>query len=568
MLKGIPVSEGYAIGNILILDDDIIDTRKIPFTTIEHEIDIFHDAIALTKSQLLQLKDIALHKFGTDTAAIFDAHYFIADDPELYQATLLMIKDHKVSACYAVESVIDRFIELFDHIEDEYMKSRSIDLNDVKVRIIKNALKQEVVDLESIDEPVILVSKDIKPSLAAQMNPHYILGFITEAGGKTSHSAIFARLLEIPAITGVKDLLKTVKNHTSIIMDGYKGDVLLTYDQEVAAYYLKKIEKQKKEKQRLTSFIGQTTVTKDGQSLSLLANITSKKDIEVVKNYDAEGIGLFRTEFLYLDKKTLPTEEEQFHEYQAVLMSMSSKPVTIRTLDVGGDKSLPTLHLKKEENPFLGKRAIRLCLEEEGLFRTQLRALLRASSFGNLHIMFPMIATLEEYLSAKSILESEKEKLLDEGHEIGDYKLGMMVEIPSAALNASQFAKHVDFFSIGTNDLIQYTFAADRMHEDLEYLYQPFNPAIILLIHRVAQAAKKHDVMVSVCGELASDPKALLLLLGLGVDALSMTPTNILKQRELIQKIEYEKVKQMALDVLELESEKEILALISKYMPK
>ncbi len=568
MLKGIPVSEGYAIGQILILDDEIIDTRKIPFTTIDQEILIFHEAISLTKTQLMQLKDIARSKFGIDTAAIFDAHYLIADDPELYQATLQMIREHKVSACYAIETVIDRFIELFDHIEDEYMKSRSIDLNDVKLRIIKNALHQEVVDLESIEEPVILVSKDIKPSLAAQLDPKFILGFITEAGGKTSHSAIFARLLEIPAITGVKDLLKTIKNHTSIIMDGYKGDILLTYTKEIADKYLAKMEKQIKEKERLTSLIGQTTVTKDGKPCALLANITSKKDIDIVKSYDAEGIGLFRTEFLYLDKKTLPTEDEQYHEYHAVLKTMFPKPVTIRTLDIGGDKSLPTLHLKKEENPFLGKRAIRLCLEEQDLFKTQLRALLRASTQGNLRIMFPMIATLEEFLSAKNLLEKEKEKLLDEGYEIGSYQLGIMVEIPSAALNANIFAKHVDFFSIGTNDLVQYTFAADRMHEDLEYLYQPFNPAIIALIQMVTNAARKYHIKVSVCGELASDPKAALLLLGLGIDELSMTPTKILKQREIIQKISYEKIKELTKNVIELESEKDIQALILKNMPK
>ena len=559
MIKGIPMSEGYAIAKALKLVEPSIDYTPKTIDDVEHEIKKLKVAIDRTKSQLERLKKEAEKKFGAETALIFDAHMMIAEDPEVTEQVIELMKNGKYNLNYAMKTVVDGFVDIFNQLDDEYLRARALDLKDVSLRIIKNALGMHIVDLSTINEEVILIAEDLTPSQTAQIDPKYIHGFITEVGGKTSHSAIIARLLGIPAIAGVKDALKTIDHHQEIIIDGHDGIVLLNPTEQEKQTYQKKIQTLLEEKKSLEAFLGQPTQTSDGYSVELACNIASSKDLKYVLDYDGEGVGLFRTEFLYLDKATLPSEDEQFQEYKQVLETLHPKPVVIRTLDIGGDKQLPALNLAKEDNPFLGVRAIRLCFEHPKLFKTQIRALLRASVYGNLKIMFPMIATKDEFLRAKQIVEDVKKEFDNENTAYGTYELGIMIEIPSAALSAEILAKEVDFFSIGTNDLIQYTFAADRMNESLSYLYQPVHPSILRLIQMVTDAANKAGKWVGVCGEMASNLYAGPLLVGLGVKELSMTPSMILKMRKTFSHLSFKDLQQIASNVLELESEEEIL---------
>jgi len=432
--------------------------------------------------------------------------------------------------------------------------------------MIKNALNLSMTDLSKIRTNVILVAHDLTPSQTAQIDSSRVLGFITEIGGKTSHSAIIARILGIPAVVGASKALEFLTDGDEIILDGMEGYIIKNYHQSTQDEYIQKIRDREQQHQALKSMIGKPTLSLDQHPYQLVANIGSSRDLKHVKEHDAEGIGLFRTEFLFLDRNALPSEEEQFIEYKKVLEKMNPKPVVIRTLDIGGDKNLSYLKFEQELNPFLGKRAIRLCLEEIDLFKTQLRALVRASAYGNLKIMFPMIATLEEFLKAKALLTSIQQELDEEKIPYHPFELGIMIEIPVAALNAHHLAKHVDFFSIGTNDLIQYTMAADRMNQSLDYLYQPFHPAILRLIKMVADAAKKYHIWSSVCGEMASDLLAAPLLLGLGIQELSMIPNNILKTRKLLSTLKHLELEKIALSVLELESEEQVISLLKQHI--
>jgi len=564
MIKGVPVSEGYAIGKILKIDEVKIDYRKKSILDPQDEMKRFRHAIHLAKHQLELLKEETKKRLGDETSHIFDAHIMMALDPEFIQSVEKIIKDEVCNLSYAIKMVVDHFVDLFMKIDDDYLKERSKDIVDVSQRIIKNALGLPIIDFATIDHEVIVVAKDMTPSETAQMNPKYVLGFITEEGGKTSHSAIIARLLGIPAIVGAKDILSLVTTGQEIIMDAVKGEVKLSIDPEMKHQYLELIENLRQQKINLMHYKGKHSSTEDHHKFELSANIVSSRDIEHVKQFDADGIGLFRTEFMFLDRMAMPSEEEQFMEYKKVLEAMSPKPVVIRTLDIGGDKHLPYLHLEKEDNPFLGNRAIRLCFQEIKIFKTQIRAMLRASLYGNLKIMFPMIATKEEFLKAKAIVIEVQKELENEGIMVKPYELGIMVEIPSAALSADSLGSVVDFFSIGTNDLIQYTFAADRMKESLEYLYQPFNPALLRLIKMVTDASKKHQIWTGVCGEMASDLLAGPLLIGLGIHELSMTPASILKMRAIFSKLNYEDLKQLASNVLELESEEQVIDLLKQ----
>lgn len=564
MIKGVLVSEGYAIGKILKINDIKIDYRKKSILDPIQEIKLFKHAIHLSKQQLNSLKDETRKRLGDETSHIFDAHMMMAEDPEFIQSVEKIIQDEVCNLSYAIKMVVDHFVDLFMKIDDDYLKERSKDIVDVSQRIIKNALGLPIVDYATIDHEVIVVAKDIKPSEAAQMNPKYVLGFITEEGGKTSHSAIIARLLGIPAIVGAKDILSLVTTGQEIIMDAVKGEIKLSIDRDMKHHYLRLIDILRQQKMEFMQYKGKHSSTLDHHKFELSANIVSSRDIEHVMQFDADGIGLFRTEFMFLDRMAMPSEEEQFIEYKKVLEAMAPKPVVIRTLDIGGDKHVPYLHLEKEDNPFLGNRAIRLCFQEIEIFKTQLHALLRASAFGNLKIMFPMIATKEEFLKAKKVVIEVQQELEKSGIIVKPYELGIMVEIPSAALSADSIASVVDFFSIGTNDLIQYTFAADRMKESLEYLYQPFNPALLKLIKMVADAAKRHQIWAGVCGEMASDLLAGPLLIGLGIHELSMTPASILKMRAVFSKLNYEDLKQLASNVLELESEEQVIHLLKQ----
>ncbi len=566
MIKGIPVSKGYAIARVFKLSKPTIDTEKRIIMDVELEIRRYHDAITKTKNEIESLKKKSVERFGEETSKIFDAHLMIADDPEIKTSVIAMIQNEKCNLTYALNTVVNRFLSLFKDLDNEYLRERAIDLKDVTDRILSFALGISLPDLESINSDVILVAEDLTPSETTQLDIRNVKGFITEQGGMTSHSAIIARLLGIPAIAGAKDILKKVKTDDEIIIDGFTGRIVLHYDSETKQNYLNKRDEYLSHLQSLFTYVGKPTLTSDMKETVLLANIGSPKDIDSVIEHDAEGIGLFRTELLYMDKQQLPSEEEQYLAYRDILEKMNGKSVTIRTLDIGGDKYLPYLKLPHELNPFLGKRAIRLSLDQVDVFRTQIRALLRASLHGDLSVMIPMISTKEEITQVKKIIKDAKDQLTKEEIPFKPFSLGIMIEVPSAVMISDVLAKEVDFFSIGTNDLIQYTFAADRTNESLSSFYQPLNPAILKMIKMVIDSAHQANIKVSVCGEMASHLIQGPFLIGLGVDALSMTPTEILKMRRVLSLNSYEVLHKIARLVLKYESEDQVLRELKKWI--
>src|SRR5699024_1913219 len=456
-------------------------------------------------------------------------------DPEVIKPIQERISSEKLNAEASLKEVTDSFIDMFETMENEYMRERAADLKDVTQRVMAYLLGKSLPNPSLIDEEVILVARDLTPSDTAQLNREFVLGFVTDIGGRTSHSAIMARSLEIPAVVGTRTISSDLKEGDFLIVDGLAGEVIVNPKDEVIKKYKKKQEDFEKERREWAKLKDKATISKDGFRLELAGNIGSPADVDGVLRNGGEAVGLYRTEFLYMDETELPSEDKQFKAYRAVLEEMEGKPVVVRTLDIGGDKEVDYLKLPKEMNPFLGVRAIRYCLENEDVFRPQLRALLRASVYGNLKVMFPMVATLEEFRQAKTIFLDEKESLINDGVDVSDsIEVGIMVEIPSTAVLAKQFAKEVDFFSIGTNDLIQYTMAADRMNERVSYLYQPYHPAILNLVNNVIEAAHSEGKWAGMCGEMAGDPIAIPLLLGLGLDEFSMSATSILPARTQI----------------------------------
>lgn len=564
MIKGIPVSKGYAIARVFKLSRPEIDTNKRLISDPESEIRRYHDAIEQTKKEILVLKKRSIERFGEETSKIFDAHLMIADDPEIKTSVESMIMNDKCNLTYALNTVVYRFLMLFKDLDNDYLRERAIDLKDVTQRILVFATGTKHHDLSEIKGDVIVVGEEITPSETTQLNTHFVKGFITEQGGMTSHSAIIARLMGIPAISGAKGILKHVKNGDEIIIDGFTGKILLNFDHSTKDSYLSKNILYLKSLESLSKLIGKPSLTKDSHQTHLLSNIGAPKDVDLALEHDGEGIGLFRTELLYMDHNRLPTEDEQLTAYKEVLLKMKGKPVSIRTLDIGGDKYLSYLKLDHELNPFLGMRAIRLTLNKLDIFQTQLRALLRASIYGNLSIMIPMISTKEEILTIKKLLKEIKNQLDLEQKPYGNYQLGIMIEVPSAVMIAEALAKEVDFFSIGTNDLIQYVFAADRTNHHVNYLYQPLHPAILKMIKMVVDAAHHEKITVSVCGEMAGNILQGPLLLGLGVDSLSMTSTEILKMRRVLGLNSYEDLHKCANHVLKYESEDIVLREVKK----
>ena len=538
-LQGIAASDGIAIAKVYTLTEPDLTVTKVTVEDSEKEVSRLDDALAASIKDVELIKETALKNLGEEEAQVFDAHLMVLSDPELIGQVKDSITSNKVNAESALKEVTDMFISIFAGMEDNpYMQERAADIRDVSKRILAHLLGVKIPSPATIKDEVIIVAADLTPSDTAQLNRQYVKAFVTDIGGRTSHSAIMARSLEIPAIVGTKEVTSTAKDGDIIIVDGLSGDVFLNPSEEVVAEYRAKAEAFAAQQAEWEKLKDSKTYTKDGHQVELAANIGTPKDLEGVVHNGAEGVGLYRTEFLYMDSHEMPTEEDQFEAYKAVLEGMNGKPVVVRTMDIGGDKELPYLPLPHEMNPFLGYRAIRISLNEPEMFRTQLRALLRASVYGKLRIMFPMIATLNDFRGAKALLEEEKAKLIAEGVAVSDdIQVGIMIEIPAAAVLAHQFAKEVDFFSIGTNDLIQYTMAADRMNERVSYLYQPYNPSILTLIKHVIDSAHKEGKWAGMCGEMAGDQTAVPLLVGLGLDEFSMSASSVLKTRSLISKL-------------------------------
>ena len=570
-LQGIAASDGIAIAKVYTLTEPDLTVTKVTVEDSEKEVSRLDDALAASIKDVELIKETALKNLGEEEAQVFDAHLMVLSDPELIGQVKDSITSNKVNAESALKEVTDMFISIFAGMEDNpYMQERAADIRDVSKRILAHLLGVKIPSPATIKDEVIIVAADLTPSDTAQLNRQYVKAFVTDIGGRTSHSAIMARSLEIPAIVGTKEVTSIAKDGDIIIVDGLSGDVFLNPSEEVVAEYRAKAEAFAAQQAEWEKLKDSKTYTKDGHQVELAANIGTPKDLEGVVNNGAEGVGLYRTEFLYMDSHEMPTEEDQFEAYKAVLEGMNGKPVVVRTMDIGGDKELPYLPLPHEMNPFLGYRAIRISLNEPEMFRTQLRALLRASVYGKLRIMFPMIATLNDFRGAKALLEEEKAKLIAEGVAVSDdIQVGIMIEIPAAAVLAHQFAKEVDFFSIGTNDLIQYTMAADRMNERVSYLYQPYNPSILTLIKHVIDSAHKEGKWAGMCGEMAGDQTAVPLLVGLGLDEFSMSASSVLKTRSLISKLTLSDMQALAAKAInECSTVQEVEALVEEAVSK
>lgn len=570
MLKGIAASDGVAVAKAYLLVQPDLSFNKTSVEDTDAEATRLDDALAKSTEELQTIRDKAAQSLGEAEAQVFDAHLMVLSDPEMVGQIKQNIQDNKVNAEAALKEVTDMYIGMFEAMDDNaYMQERAADIRDVAKRILAHLLGVTLPNPSMINEEVIVVAHDLTPSDTAQLDRTYVKAFVTDIGGRTSHSAIMARSLEIPAIVGTKEITDKVKAGDILAVNGIIGDVIIDptdaekseFEAEAKAYADQKAEWDKLKNAE--------TVTADGKHVELAANIGTPKDLEGVHKNGGEAVGLYRTEFLYMDSSDFPTEEDQYKAYKAVLEGMEGKPVVVRTMDIGGDKELPYLTLPHEMNPFLGYRALRISLSElgDGMFRTQMRALLRASVHGNLRIMFPMVATLKEFRAAKSIFEDEKQKLVNEGVEVSnDIQVGIMIEIPAAAVLADKFAKEVDFFSVGTNDLIQYTMAADRMNERVSYLYQPYNPSILRLIKNVIDAAHAEGKWAGMCGEMAGDQTAVPLLLGMGLDEFSMSATSILKTRSLMKRLDTTKMAELADRALkECDTMEEVVALVEEY---
>ncbi|WDC81542.1 phosphoenolpyruvate--protein phosphotransferase [Ligilactobacillus ruminis] len=568
MLKGIAASDGIAAAKAYMLVEPDLSFSETSIDDSEAEIKRLDDAVEASKSELELIKQKATENLGEEEAQVFEAHLTILADPELLGQIKDKIKNDKVNAEAALKSVTDMFIEMFEAMTDNaYMQERAGDIRDVTKRIMSHLLGVTLPNPALIQEEVIIVAHDLTPSDTAQLDRNYVKGFITDIGGRTSHSAIMSRTLEIPAVVGSGTATTDIQEGEMVIIDGINGDALVDpTDAELADYKQKAAEfaAQKEEWARLKDA---KSVSADGKEVLLGANIGTPDDVLGANDNGAEAVGLFRSEFLYMNSNELPTEDEQYEAYKSALEGMNGKQVVVRTMDIGGDKELPYLPLPEEQNPFLGYRAIRICLNRQDIFRTQLRALLRASKYGRLAIMFPMIATVQEFKDAKAIFEEEKANLVASGVEVSDdIQVGMMMEIPAAAMIADKLAKYADFFSIGTNDLIQYSMAADRGNERVSYLYQPYNPSILRLIKNIIDASHKEGKWTGMCGEMAGDQIAVPLLLGLGLDEFSMSATSILKTRSLIKKLDSKEMKELAdKAVSDCETVDEVVSLVKEF---
>lgn len=562
MLVGKGISEGIGLGKAVILEENRLKIEKQKIENISAEKQKIYDAVKEVESEIEKLiKNID----GTEKE-IMQAYLMILQDPSLIQETIKIIEQEKCNSAYAVENGLNQIIKTFEEMDDPYMAARSRDIEDMKKRILAKLLKIEEIDLSKLPENTILVAKELSTSDSAKMNLKNISGIITEIGGVNSHMAIIARTNEIPAIVGIRHIFENIKENDFIALNGATGEIFLNPTQEKIEELTKNQENIKQEKQELEKYKNKKAITKDGHQVELLANIGGPQDIQIVIDNTAEGVGLLRSEFLYMDAKDFPSEEEQFEAYKKIAESLENKRLVIRTLDIGGDKDLKYMKLPKEENPFLGYRAIRIYLDNVDLFKVQLRAILRASSYGNVAIMLPMISSIEELRKSKEIIEEVKQELKEKNIKFNEnIEVGIMIEIPSSAVMADEFAKECDFFSIGTNDLIQYTIAVERGNEKLANLYSHFNPAVIRLIKSAIDGAHKNGILCGMCGEAAGDVKFIPLLVGLGLDEFSMNANKILKARKLITDLSFEECKELANKVLKLESTEEVKRILDNF---
>ncbi|MDE8143148.1 phosphoenolpyruvate--protein phosphotransferase [Erysipelothrix rhusiopathiae] len=562
MIKGIAASAGVSVSKVFKLQHPVLEIEKRDANP-EEEIKKLQDAVIATQKDITAIKENAVGRLADEELAIFDAHLMVTQDPEFVGQIEEMIKNDSVNAEFAINEIGNMFIGMFESMDDPYFRERAADIKDVTYCMKCHACGLNIPDLTTINEEVVIVAEDLTPSDTAQLDRNFVKGFATEIGGRTSHSAIMARSLEIPAVVGSGKLLDQCEHGDEVILDALEGVIIFKPTEEEKATYSKKADDYAEHRKSLLALKDAESVSKDGRHVELAGNIGTPNDVEGVVNNGGEAVGLYRTEFLYMDASELPNEEDQFQAYKTVLENMAPGRVVVRTLDIGGDKELSYLKFPHEMNPFLGYRAIRLCLDRPDIFHVQIRALLRASVYGKLAIMFPMIATIQEFRDAKAVVEEEKKNLSKEGIAFSDdIELGMMVEIPAAAMLADQFAKEADFFSIGTNDLIQYSMAADRMNEKVSYLYQPYNPSILRLVKMTIDGAHKEGKWCGMCGEMAGDEKAIPLLLGLGLDEFSMSASSILEARRIIRDLSYEDMKELTDKALNCATTEEVLELL------
>jgi len=568
--EGIIASPGIVIAKSLVYEKIQLEVNKNKINDTEAEIVKFQNAVKHSHQQLEAIRIKAISELGEEEGAIFEAHAMVLDDPEFVEGVEAEINNNHLAADYAVKIVTDRFFDIFDQMDDPYFSARAADIKDVGSRVLQNILGIVQADLSQLEEDVIIIADDLTPSDTAQMDKKRVMGFATNIGSRTSHTAIMARSLEIPAVLGLGDITKTVKNGDLMVVNGLTGKVCVNPSDEQLQSYEKEKQKYQDYLKELEALKDLEAITLDGRKVELVGNIGEPNDVAGILKNGGVGVGLYRTEFLYMNSDVMPSEEKQFAAYRSVLEAFPNGPVIIRTLDIGGDKKLPYLPMDDELNPFLGLRAIRLCFKEVGLFKIQLRAILRASVYGQAHIMFPMISSITEVRQAKAIL-LDCMKELDQEQLPYDktVKVGVMIEIPSAAIAADIIAKEVDFFSIGTNDLCQYTLAVDRMNQEVSYLYDPFNPAILRLIKQVtATSEKKDNFFTGMCGEMAGDPLAAILLLGLGLYEFSMSALSIPQIKKIIRSVTYEDAKKIADAALNMETGEEIMDFVQKSMKK
>ncbi len=569
MISGIPASPGIVFGKALVLKEEkiIIDNQKISDDQIETEIARFYEGRTAALEQLSSIRDRALKSLGEDKAAIFEGHLMILEDEELEEEIIDYIRSHKANAAAAAGKIIDQQVQMLSEIDDEYLKERAGDIRDIGNRLLKNILGMHIVDLGDINEEAILVAYDLTPSETAQLNLDKVLGFITDIGGRTSHTSIMARSLELPAIVGTNNVTEKVNSGDYLILDAVNNAVYVNPTQDQIDALKAQQAQLAEEKAELAKLKDLPALTLDGHRVDVVANIGTIRDCEGADRNGAEGVGLYRTEFLFMDRDSLPSEEEQFQAYKEVVEAMNGRIVVLRTMDIGGDKELPYLDLPKEMNPFLGWRAIRIAMDRREILHAQLRAVLRASAFGNLAVMFPMIISVEEIRELKAVIAKLKQELRDEGKAFDEnIQIGVMVETPSAAVNAKFLAKEVDFFSIGTNDLTQYTLAVDRGNEMISHLYNPMSPSVLGLIKQVIDASHAEGKWTGMCGELAGDERATLLLLGMGLDEFSMSAISVPRIKKLIRNVNFADAKALADKAMQVPTAAEIEQLVNEFL--